>query len=207
MSLLHQQNTEDLDDAAQGEELTKGTSHVVIAALIALMVVSAIVAIYVIAGQKPPYATAQVTSIWVHPQTTETSAFDASGAPITQQSVDQVMVFTTVRLKNQTNHPILLSNVTTNATLDDGIHSSYAATKGDYDRTFIAYPDLSVPHLQGISPINTTIAPGQTVEGNIVSSFRMTQKQWDARKDFDYTFYFQYQAPLTVKPTVPVTVR
>ena len=29
----------------------------------------------------------------------------------------------------------------TNVTLDDGIHSSYAANKGDYDRIFVAYPD------------------------------------------------------------------
>lgn len=207
MSLLHQQDEEELDDAARGEELTKGTSHVVIAAIVAALVVSAIIAIYVISGQKPPYATGQITAVWVHPQHTETSAFDASGAAIPQQGVDQVMVFTTVRLKNETNHPIFLSNITTNATLDDGIHSSYAATKGDYDRTFVAYPDLPVPHLNGISPINTTIAPGQTIEGNFVSSFMMTQKQWDARKNFDYTFYFQYLAPLTLTPKVPIIER
>src|SRR5579863_3362510 len=136
MSLLHQEDQE-LDDAARGEELTKGTSHVVIAALIAGMVVSSIIAVYAIMNQKPPAATAEITSVWVHPQHTETSGLDASGAPIPQHDVDQVMVFTTVRLKNQTDHPILLSNITTNATLDDGIHSSYAATKSDYDRTFI----------------------------------------------------------------------
>ncbi|MGB0063671.1 MAG: hypothetical protein WBP85_04430 [Terracidiphilus sp.] len=205
MSLLHQEYEQELDDAGRGEELTKGTSQLVIAVLIAVMVVSSIIAIYAIVGQKPPYATGQVTAIWVHPKSTVTSGFDASGAPIPQHGVDQVMVFTTVRLKNQTDHPIFLSNVTTNATLDDGIHSSYAATKSDYDRTFVAYPDLPVPHLAGISPINTTIAPGQTLEGNFVSSFMMTQKQWDARKNFDYTFYFQYQAPLTITPHVPIT--
>lgn len=207
MSLLHQQDREELDDAARGEELTKGTSHVVIAALIAAMVVSSIVAIYAIVNQKPPYATAEVTAIWVHPQHTETSGFDAGGAAMAQRSVEQVMVFTTVKLKNQTGHPIFLHNVTTNATLDDGIHSSYAATKGDYDRTFVAYPDIPVPHLQPISPLDTTIAPGQTVEGNFVSSFMMTQKQWDARKNLDYTFYFQYQTPLTVAPHVAIIER
>lgn len=206
MSLLHQEDQE-LDDAARGEELTKGTSHVVIAALIAAMVVSSIIAVYAILNQKPPFATAEITAVWVHPQHTQTSGLDASGAPIPQRDVDQIMVFTTVRLKNQTDHPILLSNITTNATLDDGIHSSYAATKSDYDRTFIAYPDLPVPHLEGISPINTMIAPGKTVEGNFVSSFMMSQKQWDARKSFDYTFLFQYQAPLTATPHVPITER
>ncbi len=206
MSLLHQQDHE-LDDAARGEELTKGTSHLVIAVLIAVMVVSSIIAVYAIMNQTPPFATAEVTAVWVHPQHTQTAGFDASGAPMPQRDVDQMMVFTTVQLKNQTDHPILLSNITTNATLDDGIHSSYAATKSDYDRTFIAYPDIPVPHLDGISPINTMIAPGKTVVGNFVSSFMMTQKQWDARKNFDYTFYFQYQAPLTATPHVPITER
>ncbi len=206
MSLLHQEYQE-LDAAARGEELTKGSSHVVIAALIAGMVVSAIIATYAIINQKPPAATAEITAVWVHPQHTETSGLDASGAPIPQRDVDQTMVFATVRLKNQTDHPILLSNITANATLDDGIHSSYAATKSDYDRTFIAYPDLPVPHSDGISPINTMIAPGKTVEGSFVSSFMMTQKQWDARKNFDFTFYFQYLAPLTATPHVPITER
>src|SRR5215467_14293765 len=133
MSLL-QQDQNQLDDAAKGEELTKGTSHVLWAALAATIVVSIAIAIYVIAGQKPPVSSGVVLAVWAHPQHTTTSGIDASGAPIPQESVDQVFVFTKVSLKNQSDHPIILNNVTTNVTLDDGIHSSYAANKGDYDR-------------------------------------------------------------------------
>ncbi len=204
MSLLQQ---EESDDAARGEELTRGTSHVVIAALVAIMVVSAVIALYAIVGQKPPFAKGEITAIWMHPQHTETSGFDASGAPTPKQSVDQVMVFTTVRLRNQTDHPLYLGNVTTNVTMEDGIHSSYAANKGDYDRVFVAYPDLPIPHLTPISALDTTIGPGQTVEGTFFSAFMMTQKQWDARKKLDYTFDFRFQAPLTVTPHVAITER
>ncbi len=204
MSLLQQ---EESDDAARGEELTRGTSHVVIAALVAIMVVSAVIALYAIVGQKPPFAKGEITAIWMHPQHTETSGFDASGAPMPKQSVDQVMVFTTVRLHNQTDHPLYLGNVTTNVTMEDGIHSSYAANKGDYDRVFVAYPDLPIPHLTPISALDTTIGPGQTVEGTFFSAFMMTQKQWDARKKLDYTFDFRFQAPLTVTPHVAITER
>ena len=49
MSLLHQ---EELDDAARGEELTRGTSHVVIAAIIAGLVMCIAIGIYAIAGQN-----------------------------------------------------------------------------------------------------------------------------------------------------------
>jgi hypothetical protein len=204
MSLLHQ---EELDDAAKGEELTRGTSHVVIAAIIAGAVVSIAIAIYVIAGQKPPIATGDIEAIWAHPQHTETSGFDASGAPMPKESVDQVMVFTTVKIHNQSSFPLFLANVTTNVTLDDGIHSSYAANKGDYERIFVAYPDIPVPHNPALSPLDTAISPGQTVEGTFVSAFKMTQQQWDARKKLDYTFDFRYQPAFTLAPHVTITER
>jgi hypothetical protein len=203
MSLL-QQDSNQLDDAAKGEELTKGTSHVIWAAVSATVVVSIAIAIYVIAGQKPPISSGVILAVWVHPQRTTTSGFDASGAAMPQESFDQVFVFTKVSLRNQSNHPIILNNATTNVTLDDGIHSSYAANKGDYDRLFVAYPDIQVPHGPGISPLNTEIDPGQTVEGEIVSSFKISKQQWDARKKLDYTFSFRYQPNLTLTPQLPV---
>jgi hypothetical protein len=204
MSLLHQ---EERDDAARGEELTRGTSHVVIAAIVAGLVMSIAIAIYVIAGQKPPFATGEITAVWAHPQYTETSGLDANGMPMPKQSVNQVMVFTTVKLQNKTDHQLLLGNVATNVTLDDGIHSAYAANKGDYERIFVAYPNIPVPHLTPLSPLGTTIEPGQTLEGTFVSAFMMTQQQWDARKSLDFTFDFRYQAPLTVAPKVTITER
>ncbi len=148
MSLL-QQDSNQVDDAAKGEELTRGTSHVIWAAAAATVVVSIAIAIYVIAGQKPPISSGVILAVWAHSQHTTTSGLDASGAPIPQQNVDQIMVFTKVSLKNQTDHPIVLNNVMTNVTLDDGIHSSYAANKGDYERIFVAYPDMPVPHGPG----------------------------------------------------------
>jgi hypothetical protein len=204
MSLLQQDST-DVDDAALGESYTRGSSHVVIAAVVATVVVGVAIAVYVIAGQKPPVATGEIVSVWAHPQHTETSGLDASGAPIPKEEVDQVMVFTRVRLKNQSDHPLFLVNVLTNVTLPDGIHSSYAAIKGDYDRVFVAYPDLPVPHLAPISPLDTEIDPGQTVEGSFLSAFKMTKAEWDAHKKLDYTFSLRYQPVLVLTPHVPIT--
>ena len=67
MSLLHQDSPEEIDDAALGEELTKGTSHVVVATVIAAVVVTIAIAIYVLAGQKPPAATGEIVQVWAHP--------------------------------------------------------------------------------------------------------------------------------------------
>jgi len=205
MSLLQQQEEAELDDAALGEDLTKGTSHVVVAFLIATVAVSLAIGAYVLFGQKDPAATGKIVSVWVHPQHTETSGFDASGAPMPKEVVDQVMVFTEVRLENNTDHPLYLTNVLTNATLADGIHSSYAANTGDYGRIFVAYPNIPVPHNTPISPLDTTINPGQTVDGTFVSAFKMTKEEWDANKKLDYTFNFRYQPSLEVTPKVAIT--
>ncbi len=205
MSLLQQDNTE-LDDAARGEEFTKGTSHVVIAAVVATIVVSLAIAAYVIAGQKPPVVTGEILAVTAHAIHTETSGLDANGAPMPKESFDQVYVFTHVRLHNQSSGPVFLSGMLTNATLADGIHSSYAASASDYDRMFRAYPDLPVPHDKPLS-LDSTVDSGQTVEGTVVSAFKLTKQDWDARKDLSFTFALRYQPSLVLAPHLAVIDR
>jgi hypothetical protein len=204
MSLL-QQDATGVDDAARGEELTKGSSHVVWAAIAATVVVSIAIGTYIFVEQTPPVSTGEIVAVWAHPQHTETSGIDASGAQMPKEEVDQVMVFTEVKLQNHTNHPLYLVNVITNATMNDGIRSSYAANQSDYERIFVAYPNIPVPHNPGLSPLDTTINPGQTVQGTFVSAFKMTKQDWDARKKLDFTFNFRYQPSLTLTPQVPIT--
>jgi hypothetical protein len=205
MSLLQQDSTK-LDDAALGEEFTKGSSHVVWASVIAAVLVTAAIAIYVIVGQKPPAAIGEIEQVWVHPQHTESSGFDANGEAMAKESFDQVYVFALVKLHNQSKEPLFLHNIMTNLKLDDGIHSSYAATAADYDRVFLAYPAMPVPHGKGL-PLTMTLEAGQTVEGTIVSAFRMSKQQWDAGKDLSFTFAFQYQPSLVLAPQTAVTVQ
>jgi hypothetical protein len=204
MSLL-QQDSSELDDAARGEDLVKGTSHVVWAVIISVALAAVAITIYVVTTRRPPDAAAEVLSVWVHPQHTETSGFDANGSRMPIESFDQVMVFTRVRLHNQSTRPLFLTNATTNVTLKDGIHSAYAAGKGDYDRIFIAYPGMPAPHDPPLATMDTTIEPGQSVEGAFVSVFRVTKQEWDAHTKLDYTFSFQYQPNLVVAPRIQVT--
>lgn len=193
MSLLGQRSQSELDDTAKGESLTKGTSHIVIAAIVATVVVTIAIAIYVISGEKPPVATAQIIDIWAHPMHEVTPAFDASGSSISQDTFDQILVFTHVRLHNQSKGPLFLHQILTNVTLKDGsVDSSYAGTASQYLRTFQAYPDLKA-WINKPMDTELTIESGQTVEGTFVSSFRMAKDQWDARKALDFTFGFRYQ--------------
>lgn len=202
MSLLQQESS----DAAAGESYTRGTSHVIIATVVATVLVSIAVAIYIFMGEKPPAAAGEFLDAWAHPMHTETSGWDANGAAIPKEEFDQVLLFTHVRLRNQSKHPIFLHQILANATLGDGIHSSYAATPVDYERVFKAYPDLMQWHAPPISP-DLTIQPGETKEGTFVCSFRMTKADWEARKALDYTFNFQYLAALKLTPAGSITER
>ena len=206
MSLLQQDARKENDDAARGEEYTKGSSHVVIASIVAAVLVTAAIAAYVILGQKPPAATGDIEQIWIHPQHTESKGFDANGAPMPVESFDQIYVFALVKLHNQSNQPLFLRNAMVNTTLADGIRSSYAATAADYDRVFIAYKDLPVPHGQALS-LQSTLNPGQTVEGTIVSAFRMSKQEWDAGKDLSFTVGIQYQPDLVLTPHTAAIVQ
>ncbi len=203
MSLLHQETPEDIDDAALGEEYTKGSSHVILAAIVAAVVVSAAIAIYVFAGQKPPVATGEIEQMWAHAQHTESSGFDANGEAMAKEGFDQVFVFALVKLHNQSDQPLYLRNAMINTKLSDGIHSSYAASAADYDRVYLAYPSMPVPHGKALS-LQTTIDPGQTVEGTIVSAFRMSKADWDAGQNLNVTFAFSYQPSLVLAPKTAV---
>ena len=199
MSLLHQDTPEEIDDAARGEEFTKGSSHVVWASLIAALLVSIAIAAYVIAGQKPPIASGEIEQVWVHPQHTETSGLDANGAPMAVERDDQIFVFSLIKLQNRSAHPLYLNSIMANIKMEDGIHHSYAASASDYDRVFLIYPSMPVPHGKGLS-LQATIDPGQTVEGTIVAAFRLDKQQWDTRKDLSFTFGLQYQPSLVLAP-------
>jgi hypothetical protein len=202
MSLLEQESK----DLAAGESYTRGTSHVIIATVVATVLVSIAVAIYIFMGEKPPASTGEIIDVWAHPMHTETSGFDANGAAIPKEEIDQVLLFTHVRLHNQSKQAIFLHQIVANATLANGLDSSYAATPTDFERIFKAYPQLAQWHATPISP-DLTIQPGETKEGTFVCSFRVPKADWEARKSLDYSFNFQYLPSMTLALKVPIIER
>ena len=194
MSLL-QQNTPDLDDAARGEDLTRGTSHIVWAAVVAAIVISVAVVAYAMVTREKPAATGQVMRTTVHFVHHESNGLDAAGNPMPKEPFDQVLVFSHIQVHNQGKNPLFMRQVMTNAKLDDGIHTSYAAVPRDYERLFQANPDLAALHATPL-PTDATIPPGQTVEGDIVAAFRLTSAQWNANKGINYAVSLQYQPDL-----------
>jgi hypothetical protein len=206
MSLLHQETPDEIDDAARGEEFTKGSSHVVLAGLIAAVLVSIAIAIYMWAGQTPPVASGEIVQVWAHPGHVETSGFDAAGAPTAKVSLDQLLIFAHVKLRNESKVPLYLEDVQANAKLAEGILSVSAGDAAQYDEVFVAYPELAPLHAKVLTP-RTMIAPGESLEGNAFWATRLNKQEWDARKDLSFTFKFQYQSSLVLAPHTAVMER
>jgi hypothetical protein len=205
MSLL-QRNSPDLDDAARGEDFTRGSSHIVWAAVIAAIVISIAVVAYAVVTKEMPAATGQVARTTVHFVHHESNALDAAGNPMPKEAFDQALVFTHIQIHNQSKIPLFVRQIMTNVTLDDGIHTSYAAVPHDYERLFQANPDLAA--LQGKPlPTDMTIQPGQSLEGDIVAAFRLTQEQWNANKGINYAVSLQYQPDLILPGPMIVNVQ
>lgn len=204
MSLL-QQNSQEQDDAARGEEFTKGSSNVLLASVVAALVVAIAIFMYVKLGEKPPASTGEVSNVQAHMMHRETAAFDAAGATMQQDKFDQVLVFAHVKLHNQGKLPLFLHQAFMNVTTADGtVNTIDVAPATDYLRAFQAYPELA-PFRGNPLPTEPTVEPGQTIEGDIVATSRMSKEEWDSRKAVDYTFGFRYQPLLKVTPVGPIT--
>jgi hypothetical protein len=219
MSLLHQDISEEIDDAALGEEFTKGSGHLVWAGVIASVLVVAVVVILLLASRKPPVAAGEILQIWAFPQHGETSGVDANGEAMAKESFDQVLLFAHVKLRNQSKTPLQLLNVLATIRQADGIPLSVSAgTLAQYQEALLAYPEMTVPSGQPLSP-KAILNPGESLDGNILWVFQMTRQQWLARKDWlpdsehgdpgskyglNFTFAIQYQKNLDLAPQSPV---
>lgn len=205
MSLLQIQNDpiHEHDASSEGEDLAKGSSYLLWATLAAFVVITTGVILFWFAIHKPPIAAGELTQVWAHGVHTINTPIDANGVQSAGEAFDQVLVFAQVRIRNQSDQPIVLRELLTNATFEDGVHSSYAAGAVDYDRIFIAYPDLKGLHSKPLIR-QTIIQPGQVLEGMIVSSFHVSKEQWAAHKDLNFTIQFMYHPDLVLTPIQPI---
>jgi hypothetical protein len=204
MSLLHQDPGEEIDDAARGEAFTKGSSHVVWASILAAITVTIAIAVYVVAGQKPPVANGEIVQVWVQPRHVQTAGFDANGDAMAKESFDQVLVLARVKLHNQSQYPLFIEDVLANIQRANGTLSVSAGSAGQFEEALVAYPELAALHATPLSP-RTTIAPGETIEGTAFWAVRMTKQAWEARQGLNLTCKIQYQPSLVLEPHTPIT--
>ena len=144
------------------------------------------------------------SQVWAHAVHTLNTPIDANGVQTAGEVFDQVLVFANVRVRNQSDQPIVLREMMTNVTLPDGPRSSLVAGPSDYDRIFIGYPELKGLKSKTLLR-ETIIQPNEVLDGMVVSSFHVSKEDWAARKDLSFTFQFKFHPDLVLLPNGPIT--
>lgn len=188
-----------------GEDYASGSSYMMWAMIAAFLAVTIGIAAFLWSSHKPPVAAGEITQMWIHPVHALTLAADSSAPEVQSDQFEQVLVLSQVRVRNQSDQSIVLKELMTNVNLEDGPHSSIAAGKMDYDRIFIGYPELAKLKTQSLTP-DTVIAPGQVLDGMLISAFHVSKEQWDSHKDLTVTLGFSYHPELVLTPKIPPTV-
>jgi len=205
MSLLQTRETSvfPAEDQPSGEDYARGSSYILWTTIAAFVVITVAITLFLLANRKPPVSVGQVGQVWAHEVHTLNTPMDAAGVQTAGEIFDQVLVLANLHVYNQSDQPIVLREILTNATFNDGGHSSYAATATDYDRIFIAYPELKGLKSKTLVR-DTVIQPGQAVDGMVISSFHVSKEQWTAHKDLSFTVQFKYHPDLVLVPAGPV---
>ncbi|AXC11153.1 hypothetical protein ACPOL_1811 [Acidisarcina polymorpha] len=169
--------------------------NILAAAVVVLLVIGA----YVYFGEKPPVAAGEVAHLTAYPvHRVSNSALEATPAAAkVEQTFDQIVVVAEVRLHNRSHGPLFLSDMSAVLSLPGEEQRSLAANPTDFNRVFVAYPDL-VPIKQPPLLRDTTIPAGGSVEGELVFNYPITKQQWDLRRSLDITISFLHQKDLVL---------
>jgi hypothetical protein len=177
-------------------------AHPAFAAIAATFIVIAILGGYVWYNTKPPVHAGQLVSITAYPIHRDLSTGSSLGGLAGQkETYDEEIVIATIRIKSQTEMPLFLHDMWADVTLADGTtQRSSGASPSDYHNVFIAYPTLAPKQT---SPVlrDTTMTPGQILDGQVIFHYPITGQQWDQRKAFKISVQFLHQKDLELDET------
>jgi hypothetical protein len=171
--------------------------------VIAAVVVSIALGLYVYLGQKPPVASGEVLASTIYPVHTSINngAGGNDGMAGSSESYDEVIVVTKVRIRNQTDIPLFVQDIGSVIKLPDGPQqTNVAASNRDMDRVFQAYPSLSYLRAAPI-PRDMTLSPGQAAEGLAIFNYPITKEQWETLQTAKVVVQFMHQKNLEINIT------
>jgi hypothetical protein len=164
--------------------------------VIAAIVVSIALGLYVYLGQKPPVAAGEILTMKLYP----VHAIIKGGGPYGMQGnneyYDQLLILAKIKVRNQTDIPLFLQDVSSTIKLPDG-SEQVNVTVGDRDmeRVFEAYPSLAYMRADPVHR-DITMTPGESVQGLVIFNFPITQEQWDTLQSAKVVVSFMHQKPL-----------
>lgn len=157
--------------------------------LIALILSTLAVVVWVRFGRKTPVATGDIAHISIYPVQAKITG-GAAGTPGMQgqdEIVNQLLVFAHIRLHNPNTAPITIVDDWAVVTLPNGeTRRSQAASQADFDKVFEAYPLLAPVRMDPLRR-ELQIQPGQSADGLVVFSYPLSREDWDKRKSMQVT--------------------
>ncbi len=178
------------------------------ALVIAATVVSIVLGLYVYLGQKPPVAGGEILSTSIYPIHTlvNTGGGNDAGMAGSAEYSDELIILANVRIRNETNIPLFLQDISSAIKLEDGTEQeNVTASNRDMDRLFQAYPVLSYLKIDPI-PRDITLSPGQSTEGLTVFHFPLTKEEWDKLHSAKVVVAFVHQKNLEL-PITPSSAK
>jgi hypothetical protein len=149
---------------------------------IALALVAIVVGILFFAFRAKPVAQGAIEAVYVS----------------TQPDQPNIFVPIQVTLRNVSDRTLYIKDITVDVKTEQGELSDTAASPGDYERYFTAFPDLREHSTQALM-VETKIPPGAEQKGTVLVSFPSTKAQFDARKDLSVTIVPYDQNPIVLR--------
>jgi hypothetical protein len=168
--------------------------------VIAAVAVSIAIGLYVWIEEKPPVAGGDILTMNLYPVHTliNNGGGGDTGMTGTAEYYDQLLILAKVKIRNQTDIPLFMLDISAAIKLPDGSEQvNVTASDKDMDRVFQAYPSLNYLRAASI-PRDTTLSPGQSVQGLAIFNFPITKEQWDSLQTAKVVVSFMHQKNLEI---------
>jgi hypothetical protein len=168
--------------------------------LLALIISSLVVVVWIRFERKTPVATGDVARIAIYPVQARITGGNAGtpGMEGQDQIINQLLVFAHVRLHNPNTAPITIVDDWAIVTLPNGeTRRSLGASTTDFNKVFQAYPQLAPLRMDPLRR-DIQIQPGQSVDGLVVFSYPLSREEWDSRKSMQVTISFNGAKDVTL---------
>jgi hypothetical protein len=168
--------------------------------VIAAIAVSIAIGLYVWLGERPPVASGDILTMNLYPVHTliNNGGGSDTGMAGAAEYYDQLLILAKVKVRNQTDIPLFMQDISAAIKLPDGSEQvNITASNKDMDRVFQAYPSLSYLRTDSI-PRDTTLTPGQSVQGLAIFNFPINKEQWDSLQTAKVVVSFMHQKNLEI---------
>ena len=173
-------------------------SRIILIIIAAIIIPIVVIGGYVWVNREPIPYSGQVVSLNVYPihrdfqQPTTTEGLGGQA-----ETYDEMIVLADVRIRDTAKVPLFIHDMWAVANLPDETDRSTAASGSDFDKVFIAYPDLKQFQKSPL-PRDLTLQPGDQVEGQMIFHYQLSKAQWDSRSGMDINISFLHQNPLVL---------